>query len=187
MNWNQTHSDYLAVTAEVFGSLKAQTEATAGLIASAIRAGGKVLLCGNGGSAADAQHFAGELVNRFLKERRPFAAISLTTDTSVITSIGNDYSYAEIFSKQVEAIGRKGDVLIAISTSGNAANACLAVETAKRMGIVTVGMLGGDGGKLAYLVDHQLRVSCTKRVPRIQEGHAFIIHALCEIIEEQLI
>lgn len=186
MDWNRMAEEYLSVADELFNRLKNETFGLADLIAERLKAGGKVMVCGNGGSAADAQHFAAELVNRFLLERRPYAALALSTDTSILTSIGNDYGYEFVFEKQVRALGKKGDVLIAISTSGNAANVCRAVETAKAMGIVTVGMTGGRGGRLAGLADTVLSVSSTSSTPRIQEGHQFIIHALCERIEEIL-
>jgi D-sedoheptulose 7-phosphate isomerase len=186
MNWDQVAEDYLVVAQEIFGPLREQVEAVAVEVAGRMQEGGKVLVCGNGGSAADAQHMTGELVNRFLRERRPYAGIALTTDTSVMTAIGNDYSYDQIFSKQVEALGTEGDVLIAISTSGNAANVCAAVEAARARKLLTIALTGGKGGKLAGLVDRCLCVSSTSATPRIQEGHGFIIHALCERIEEIL-
>ena len=148
--------------------------------------GNKVLLCGNGGSAADAQHMAGELVNRFLRERRPYAAVALTTDTSVLSAIGNDYSYEEVFEKQVLALAREGDALIGFSTSGNADNVCRAVDAARPLKVFTVGLPGGAGGRLAGLVDRALVVSCTTSTPRIQEGHELLMHLLCEYIEERL-
>ncbi|MGD9874387.1 MAG: SIS domain-containing protein [Kiritimatiellia bacterium] len=186
MDWNRMAEEYLSVADELFNRLKNGTFELADLIAERLKAGGKVMVCGNGGSAADAQHFAAELVNRFLLERRPYAALALSTDTSILTSIGNDYGYEFVFEKQVRALGRKGDVLIAISTSGNAANVCRAVETAKSMGIMTVALTGGKGGKVAGLADRVLSVSSTSSVPRIQEGHQFIIHAVCERVEEIL-
>jgi D-sedoheptulose 7-phosphate isomerase len=187
MDWDKTAEDYLAVASELFNELREPVEAVAAEMVKALQAGGKILVCGNGGSAADAQHMVGELVNRFLLERKPYAGVALTTDTSVLTAIGNDYGYEEVFSKQVEALGQSGDVLVAISTSGNAENVCRAVAAAKEAGVLTVGMTGGTGGRLAGLVDRCLTVSSTTSVPRIQEGHGFIIHALCQIVEEQLV
>lgn len=184
--WNEIAGDYLAVAQEVFGALRPEIESAAQLIAKQLRAGYKLLICGNGGSAADAQHMAGELVNRFLKERRPYAAVALTTDTSVLTSIGNDYSFDLAFEKQVLALGRRGDVLLAISTSGMAANVLRAVKAAQSLGMITIGMTGGRGGQLARAVDHVLLVSSTACTPRIQEGHQLIIHLLCERIEQIL-
>jgi D-sedoheptulose 7-phosphate isomerase len=186
MNWDTIASDYLAVADQVFNELRPAVEKLAGEMARRLQAGGKVMVCGNGGSAADAQHIAGELVNRFLKERRPYAGIALSTDTSVLTAIGNDYGYEHVFEKQVQALGRSDDVLIAISTSGNAANVCRAITAAKALGILTVGLTGGTGGRMAPLVDQLLSVSCTRSTPRIQEGHQLVFHALCERLEEIL-
>jgi D-sedoheptulose 7-phosphate isomerase len=140
------------------------------------------MLCGNGGSAADAQHIAAEFVNRFILERPPLPAIALTTDTSIITSVGNDYSFDEVFSKQVKAIGMEGDILLAISTSGNSANVLSAVEAAKNQGIFTVGLTGGDGGKLATLVELALMVK-SDSPPRIQETHILVGHIICQLVD----
>jgi D-sedoheptulose 7-phosphate isomerase len=186
MDWDQIAEEHLAVIQEVFGPLREPVETLAGEIAERLQGGGKVLVCGNGGSAADAQHMVGELVNRFLKERRPYAGIALTTDTSVLTCISNDYSFDEVFAKQVEALGQPGDVLIGISTSGNAANVCKAVEAAAGKDMLTVGFTGAAGGKLAGMVDRSLCVSCTPSTPRIQEGHELIMHLLCQRLEEIL-
>ena len=186
MNWDHLAEEYLAVADQVFGSLRESIDELAKEIVDRLREGGKILVCGNGGSAADAQHLAGEMVNKFLKERKPYAAIALTTDTSVITAIGNDCGYDLIFEKQVRAIGTSGDVLIAISTSGNAANVCRAVETASHLNILSVALTGGTGGKLATLANILICLSSSKNTPRIQEGHQLVIHALCERIEELL-
>jgi len=142
----------------------------------------KLLLCGNGGSAADAQHIAAEFINRFILERPPLPAIALTTDTSVITSIGNDYSFDDIFSKQVKAFGVEGDVLLAISTSGNSPNVLQAVKDAHSQGIYTIGLIGKDGGKLAGLVDLAMVVK-SDMTPRIQEAHILAGHILCHLID----
>jgi D-sedoheptulose 7-phosphate isomerase len=142
----------------------------------------KLMLCGNGGSAADAQHIAAEFVNRFILERPPLPAIALTTDTSIITSVGNDYSFDEVFSKQVKAIGMEGDILLAISTSGNSANVLSAVEAAKNQGIFTVGLTGGDGGKLATLAELALVVK-SDSPPRIQETHILVGHIICQLVD----
>ena len=155
------------------------------LIVAAFKAGNKVLLFGNGGSAADAQHIAAVFVNRFLIERPPLPAIALTTDTSILTSISNDYGYADCFVKQVKALGREGDVAIGISTSGKAANVIKAMKVAKEMGLKTVGLAGGDGGQLAKLVDIPLVVDA-ESVPRIQEVHITIGHVLCEMVDRML-
>lgn len=184
MNWDRVAEEYLAVAEEVFGALREPIERVAREIAESLKGGGKLMICGNGGSAADAQHFAAELVNKFLKERRPYAAVALSTDASVLTAIANDYSYDDVFVKQVRAIGRCGDILMGISTSGNARNVLRAVESAQHMNIMTVGLTGGKGGHLAGAANLVLRVSSTSSTPRIQEGHQLVIHALCERIEE---
>jgi D-sedoheptulose 7-phosphate isomerase len=155
------------------------------MVVEAFKAGNKILLFGNGGSAADAQHIAAEFVNRFLLERPPLPAIALTTDTSILTSISNDYGYAESFAKQVKALGKEGDVAIGISTSGAAANVMKAIKTAKEMGLKTVGLAGRDGGELAKIVDIALVVD-SQIVPRIQEVHITIGHVLCEMVDRML-
>jgi D-sedoheptulose 7-phosphate isomerase len=151
-------------------------------IALALTADRKLLLCGNGGSAADAQHIAAEFVNRYELERPPLPALALTTDTSILTSVGNDYSFDEAFSKQVKALGVEGDVLLALSTSGNSANVLKAVETARNKEIFTVGLTGRDGGKLADLVDISLIVK-SHATPRIQEAHILAGHIICELVD----
>ncbi len=158
-----------------------QIQAASALMTACIREGGKILFAGNGGSAGDAQHLAGELVNRFLKERRPLAGISLTTDTSVITAIANDYAFDEIFAKQVQALGVKGDVFFGISTSGNSPNLIRAFEAARALGLATIGLTGA-GGRMADLVDCLIAVP-EESTPRIQEAHITIGHILCEIVE----
>ena len=155
-------------------------------IAEAFLRGNKFLIFGNGGSAADAQHIAAEFVNRFRIERPPLPALALTTDTSAITSIANDYDYKEIFSKQVKALGKEGDVALAISTSGNAANVLAAIEVCKRLKIATIGLTGGDGGKMARQVDYLLRVSEGKNTARIQETHILVGHVICELVDQKL-
>lgn len=158
-------------------------ERTAELCIESLRSGGKLLLCGNGGSAADAQHLAAELIGRYLRERQALPAIALTTNTSNITAVGNDYSYDEIFSRQIEALGNKGDIAIGISTSGNSRNVLRAISTAKRNGLTTIGLTGDPGGALLKQADYCLQVpsACT---PRIQEGHIWLGHTVCELIEE---
>jgi D-sedoheptulose 7-phosphate isomerase len=151
-------------------------------IASAFLDDKKLLICGNGGSAADAQHMAAEFVNRFELERPPLPALALTTDTSVITSIGNDYSFDEIFSKQVKALGVEGDLLLAISTSGNSKNILLAVEAARDLGIFTVGLLGKDGGKLQNAA-HMALVVRHNVTARIQETHLLAEHIVCKLVD----
>ena len=154
-------------------------------VTSALKAGNQVLLFGNGGSAADAQHIAAEFVNRFIIERPPLPAIALTTDTSIITSIGNDYDFSEIFSKQIRAIGRKGDIAWGMTTSGTSMNVIKGLEAAKKIGMVTIGLTGRDGGDVAKIVDHSLNVSSTS-TPRIQEVHIMVGHVICEMVDFKL-
>jgi len=154
-------------------------------LAEVFKKGGKLLIFGNGGSAADAQHLAGELINRFKKERKPLPAIALTTDTSVITAISNDYDFSLIFVKQIEALGKKGDVALGISTSGKSPNVLKALHVAKEKGLYTVGLSGGDGGKMKDVCDLLILVP-SKETPRIQEGHLLFLHILCELIEDIL-
>lgn len=158
---------------------------SAGLIADAFKAGNKLLICGNGGSAADAQHIAAEFINRFVIERPPLPAIALSTDTSIITSIGNDYSFDHVFLKQIKAIGKEGDVLLAISTSGESKNVVLAVKTAVTMGIKTIGLTGKAGGKMAKMVDLLLNVD-SDVTARIQEVHITAGHIICELVDHIL-
>lgn len=158
---------------------------SAEVVVEAFKAGGKLLIAGNGGSAADAQHLAAEFVNRFEIERPPLPALALTTDTSNITSIGNDYSFDQIFSKQVRALGKAGDVLLAISTSGNSPNITKAVETAKAIGIKTIALTGKGGGQLAERCDIVLNVDA-KVTARIQEVHITVCHILCELVDNML-
>ena len=153
-------------------------------MAEALKGGHKILICGNGGSAADAQHIAAELVGRFHRERRSLPAIALTTDTSILTSVGNDYAFEDIFSRQVEGLGEKGDVLLAISTSGNSGNVIKAAEQAKNQGLLVMGLAGKDGGKLAPLCDEAIVVP-SDVTARIQEMHLLCYHILCQIIDEK--
>ncbi len=154
-------------------------------LARLLDSGGKILFFGNGGSAADAQHMAAELVGRFVSERKALPAMSLSTDTSVLTSLGNDYGFDRIFSRQIEAHGRAGDAVVAISTSGNSANVVEGVRTAKQAGLYTVGWTGATGGRLRDMVDAAFRVPSTE-TPRIQETHILLGHSLCELIDRQL-
>jgi len=159
------------------------------LMSRALLDDGKILSCGNGGSAGDAQHFSSELLNRFEMERPGLPAMALTTDSSTLTSISNDYAYEEIFSKQVRALGRAPDVLLAISTSGNSENVCRAISAAHERGMKVVALTGRDGGKMADLYgedDVEIRVPAT-RTARIQEVHLVIIHALCDLIDTTLL
>lgn len=152
---------------------------------ASIRGGGKILLAGNGGSAADAQHIAGELVSRFNFDRPGLPAVALTTDTSILTAIGNDYGYERLFARQVQALGHKGDVLIAYSTSGSSPNILRALETATDIGIVSIGMTGARRGAMCSLCTHVLEVPAIG-TPSIQEGHLVLGHRLCELIENAL-
>jgi len=160
-------------------------EAAAGAIAASVRAGGKVLVFGNGGSAAEAQHFAAELVNGMRRDRRPIPAIALTTDTSCLTAVGNDRSFPEVFSRQVEALGRPGDVALALTTSGASPNVVRALKTARAKGLVTVGLTGEGGGAVAPLANYLLDVP-SRSTPRIQEAHLVILHLLAERLEQGL-
>jgi len=155
------------------------------LISHTFEAGNKVFFFGNGGSAADAQHFAAEFVNRYIMDRPPLPAIALTTDTSVLTSISNDIAFNEIFSRQIKALGKEGDVAVGISTSGTSPNVTKAFEIAQEMGMKTVALTGNDGGTVAKIVDIALVVSSSS-TPRIQETHILIGHLLCEMVEQQL-
>jgi D-sedoheptulose 7-phosphate isomerase len=146
--------------------------------------GGKILLMGNGGSAADSQHIAAEIVGRFKKERRGLAAIALTTDTSIITSVGNDYGYDYIFARQIEALCRHEDVVIGITTSGNSKNVVAAIEEANKIGAITIGLTGGSGGNLNEICTINL-VMPSNDTPRIQEAHIFVGHSLCDLLETE--
>jgi D-sedoheptulose 7-phosphate isomerase len=155
------------------------------LMAEILQNGNKLLIFGNGGSAADAQHMAAEFVNRFMIDRPPLAAIALTTDTSNITSIGNDFSFADIFAKQIRALGKKGDLALGISTSGNSANVLKAMETAAELGLHTVVLTGGSGGKLAGLAEVVINVP-SNITPHIQEAHLWVEHLLCWMVDDIL-
>ena len=155
------------------------------ICSSSLKSGGTILLCGNGGSAADAQHLAGELVGRFMKERKALSAQALHTNTTVLTAIGNDYSFDRVFARQVEAFGKKGDVLIGLTTSGNSSNILAAASAAKEAGMHVIGFTGESGGKFAPLCNVCLRVP-SDSTPRIQEMHILLGHILCEAIEADL-
>jgi len=181
------HADFDSIVA-CFGALKAEAPtiaAAADILTQALWAGNKIMFCGNGGSAADSQHLAAELMGRYLKDRAPLPALALTVDTSALTAIGNDYSYDLVFARQLSGIGKSGDVLVGISTSGNSRNVIAAVETARKLGISTIGMTGKDGGKLAPLCDLCIRVPAST-TNRIQEMHIAIGHALCGAVESRL-
>jgi D-sedoheptulose 7-phosphate isomerase len=160
-------------------------ERIASKMSAAMLSGNKILWCGNGGSAADSQHMAAELVGRFLRERRGLPSIALTTNTSILTAIGNDYGYELVFRRQVEALCVPGDVVVGISTSGNSKNVCLALEKAREIGAYTVAFTGKNGGGLARVADETLQIPSTE-TPRIQEGHILCGHMLCDYIEQSL-
>jgi phosphoheptose isomerase len=170
---------------------RVQTDAAASVLAaadaliSAIRSGGRVLVCGNGGSAADAQHFAAELVGRFARERPAWPALALTADTSVLTAVSNDYGFDRVFARQVEAQGRPGDVLVGISTSGDSPNVLRAMDAARARGMGTIGLTGRDGGALGRVVDVHVNVPSASTA-RTQEVHGTLLHVLSDLVEEEL-
>ena len=178
-------NDSAQLKQQVAETLTPEIEQAINIIVTALRSGGKVALCGNGGSAADAQHIAGELVGRFKRERQGLAALAFTTDTSILTAVGNDYGFDRVFARQAEALLHPGDVLIGITTSGNAQNVIAAVQVARERGVKTIGMTGASGGKLAGEVDLCLNVP-SEDTARIQEAHITIGHIICELVEESL-
>ena len=183
--------DYLETSIDGLAALKAHDlsgaiERAIDIIVAALSAGKPMLVCGNGGSAADAQHIAGELVGRFLRERKAYNVIALGTDTSVVTAWSNDYSFESLFARQVEAHGCKGAVLLAISTSGNSKNVLAAAEVARQQGMTVIALTGEGGGKLAPLADVLLDVP-SRFTPVIQQGHLCLYHYLCGAIEERLV
>lgn len=169
--------------AEKMAALAPEIERAAAALSGVIASGGKILVCGNGGSAADSQHIAGELVGRFKKERRAIAAVALTTDTSILTCLSNDYGFDHVFERQVEALGRRGDALVAISTSGESANVFKAAKKARELGLFTFGLLGCGGGSIKPACDLALVIEETD-TPRIQEMHLLCAHIICELIED---
>lgn len=184
----QHFKDSIATKEQAALVLPAKIEAAAKLMIAALLDNKKILTCGNGGSAGDAQHFSSELLNRYERERPALPAIALSTDTSTITSIANDYSYEEIFSKQIKALGQAGDVLLAFSTSGNSANVVEAIHAAHERGVTVVAVTGKDGGKMAptlHGTDVEIRVPADK-TNRIQETHLVVIHCLCDLIDRGL-
>lgn len=166
-------------------TLARAASAIADVIGAAMRAGGKVMIAGNGGSAADAQHIAAELVGRYRADRRPFAALALTTDTSALTSIANDYGFEHVFARQVRGLGRAGDVLVAISTSGRSPNIIAAIKAARAAAITVVGFTGAKGGEMAALCDHLLAVP-SEETSIIQQLHIVAAHAICDAVERAL-
>jgi D-sedoheptulose 7-phosphate isomerase len=179
-------ADTIAVHRRVQRESRAALLSAADALWTALRAGRKVLICGNGGSAADSQHLAAELVGRFSRERRGLPAVALTTDTSVLTAIGNDFGFDRVFARQVEAHGQPGDVLIGISTSGGSLDVMAAVEAARERGLVTIGLTGRDGGGLGRAVDVHVNVP-SQSTARAQEVHATILHVLCDLVEQELV
>jgi len=178
----------LAEAARLHGEAMPAAEATAAAaeaMIAALRGGGRILACGNGGSASDAQHFAAELVGRFERERAALAAIALTTDTSIVTAVANDYDFARVFARQVEALGREGDVLLGISTSGGSANVVAAFDAAMAGGLTTVALTGRDGGAAGAAADIHINVPAASTA-RVQEVHRTLLHALCALIEREL-
>lgn len=178
----------LLASADNFRVLSEDAGAVASLalrIADLMKAGGLAMFCGNGGSAADAQHLAAELQGRFLRDRRPFASVALTTNTSTMTAIGNDYGFDDIFARQVLGLGRKGDIVVGISTSGNSGNVLRALEAGRKIGAFTVGLTGSAGGAMKALCDTCICVP-SDETPRIQEMHIAVGHAICEIVEQIL-
>jgi Phosphoheptose isomerase len=181
--FDKTLANFNAMAADA--GLREQIARAVAICVEALRAGRKILFCGNGGSAADAQHWAGELVSRFYYDRPGLPAIALTTDTSILTAIGNDYGYDYTFARQVEALGQAGDVLVAISTSGRSKNVLRALDVAEQKGIKVIGFTGASGGDMAGRCEVCFKVPSTE-TPRIQEGHEFIGHLLCALIESEI-
>lgn len=175
----------IRVQQAIAGSMAGEIEKMADLVIAAYRSGGKVILFGNGGSAADAQHLAAELVGKFKLERQALPAIALTTNTSILTALANDYGYDTVFSRQVEALANEKDIVIGLSTSGNSPNVIEAIKAAKARGARTVGLTGGNGGRLAKVADLTITVP-SANTPRIQEAHITIGHIVCELVEREL-
>jgi D-sedoheptulose 7-phosphate isomerase len=182
---HQNFTDHLHTIELVRETLDASVQSIGQLLAQSISSGSTLFWCGNGGSAADSQHLAAELVGRFKKDRRALRSVALTTDTSVLTCVANDYSFDDVFARQIEALGRPSDVLVAISTSGNSENVLRALKVAKEMGLTTIAFLGKDGGTAKGLADHVLVIP-SDSTARIQEAHILIGHILCELIEQEL-
>ncbi|MFC4427271.1 D-sedoheptulose-7-phosphate isomerase [Deinococcus navajonensis] len=171
---------------DLLGQLAPDVEAAARACVEALRGGGKLITCGNGGSAADAQHFAAELTGRYRRERRPLAALALTTDSSALTCIGNDYAFEEVFARQAEALAQPGDVLVGITTSGSSANVVRALDVARARGAFTIALTGESGGQAARSAHVTLRAP-SDRTAHIQEMHILLIHVLCETIDDAFV
>ena len=185
MDYSRFVSEFTQVSKSFFDSQSENLDQVIDSLCACLSAGKKILIFGNGGSASQAQHFAAELVNKFLKVRPALPAISLTTDTSALTSIANDFSFDLVFSRQIEALGEDGDFAIGLSTSGFSQNVIFAMETARKKGVKTIAVTGNGGGKLASVSDYLLDVP-SESTPRIQEVHLLILHILAEAIEERL-
>jgi D-sedoheptulose 7-phosphate isomerase len=182
MTIHEVFADHSAVAARAALELPAQLERVVGTMHECLRTGGKILACGNGGSATDAQHLVAELVGRFREERRALPAIALTADSAILTAVGNDYGYERVFARQVEALGRAGDVLLAYSTSGNSPNVVQAAQTARRLGCVVVAFTGARGGELAGHADVLVKAP-SNTVARVQEVHTLCSHAICDALD----
>lgn len=183
LEFEKTLANFRAMSGDA--ALRAQVSQSVSLCVEALRSGKKILFAGNGGSAADAQHWAGELVSRFYYDRPGLPAIALTTDTSILTAIGNDYGYDYTFARQVEALGQSGDVLVAISTSGRSRNILRALDAAEQIGLKVIGFTGSSGGDMVSRCSVCFRIP-SDETPRIQEGHEFIGHLLCALIEQEM-
>jgi len=182
---SQAIKESIKVKESVFKDQILNIESAARTMIASLKNGGKILVLGNGGSAADSQHFAAELVGRFKKERRALGAIALSVNTSTLTAIANDYGYEASFSRQIEALGKKGDIAFGISTSGNSKNVIAAIKKAHELGLKTIGLLGSGGGELAKICDILINIG-SKDTPRVQESHITVIHILCELIEDDI-
>ena len=178
-------TEHFATLKKMADSFEGPVTSAALLMIATLKRGNKLMIAGNGGSAADAQHFAAELVGRFLRERKGLPAVALTTDSSILTAVGNDYGFEQIFSRQIEALAQPGDLLVAISTSGNSPNICLAAATAKQRDCSVLALVGGQGGSLAGQADQVLHIP-SQSTPHIQEGHHLVIHLLCGLVENAL-
>ncbi|MGD8537042.1 MAG: D-sedoheptulose 7-phosphate isomerase [Candidatus Aminicenantes bacterium] len=185
MNYRDVIKEWKQISENFFDARESIYKKATNLTIDRLKEGHKILVFGNGGSAAQAQHFVAELVNKFLKERPPIRALSLTTDTSILTSIANDTSFDYVFSRQIEAFGEKGDIALGLSTSGNSPNVIEAMKAAKAKGLVTIALTGKDGGQLRSLVDYLLDVP-SEETPRIQEVHILLLHLLAQEIEDKL-
>ena len=182
-SFEESARSYAALAADSY--LHKALEAVVELVVRALGQGNKLLFAGNGGSAADCQHMAGEFVSRFMFDRNPLPAVALTTDSSILTAIGNDYGYEQVFSRQVRGLARSGDVLFAYSTSGNSPNIVAALQAAQELQVFTVGLTGASNGRMNQYCDHLLQVPSTC-VPRIQEGHLLMGHTICELVEQRI-